>query len=477
MPEFAYFALFGVPLAAAIAVLAHAGSVRAVAPALVGGWLAMPLLSIQVAGLPPIDKESMLGTTVLIAAWLGRRGRYPPARLHWFDLPMIVWCAVPLASSIDNDLGAYDGIATSLRQIFAWGIPYAIGRLVLVDREALMVFGRTLLLGAAVYAPFCLLESRLAPQLHTWIYGLPGRSGWETVSFYGPLRWKATVFLQSSLELTPLMGAGFLFGSSLWRVDSRAVVAGFGVRLLTWAALVATLMGKSLGGFTLTVTGALTTWSGGNRGRILLLLLTAIPPVYVGTRAAGAWSGTALVEFVEANISARRADSFHFRLINEDLLLAKAMERPWLGWGGWGRNRVNDEEGRDITTTDGLWVMALGCHGLVGMISWMAAMLVPVWLVAARMRYRSQPDVDRDRVLLVAATIVALHTVDCLVNAMVNPVYGALAGGIGSVVRNDAGGKRNGPQTAVVPPDDRRARHLRPRRVRALDDAAGPGAR
>jgi hypothetical protein len=273
------------------------------------------------------------------------------------------------------------------------------------------------------------------------------------------------------------MGAGFLFGLALSRLDPRRVIAGQGVRVLTCAALLATLMGKSLGGHTLTLAGALTIWPGpGKRSKVLLLLLGALPPIYVGTRSAGAWTGGAIVEFVETNLSARRAESFQFRLINEDLLVARAMERPWFGWAGWGRNRVNDEEGRDITTTDGHWVMAFGSHGFVGLVSWMVALLLPVWIVATRTRFWKERDASRNYLLLVAATIVALHTMDCLVNAMLNPVYSALAGGICTIAWHDSAGRRRTAETPAVPvPLPRATRPLRSRKVRARADLARPG--
>ena len=35
-----------------------------------------------------------------------------------------------------------------------------------------------------------------------------------------------------------------------------------------------------------------------------------------------------------------RAESFDFRLDNDNLLIGKAMKRPLFGWGGGGRSRI-----------------------------------------------------------------------------------------------------------------------------------------
>lgn len=433
MIALAYAVLFGVPVLAALAILTHNGTARTTAAALVGGWLAMPLLTVKVSGLPDLDKSSLLVGTVLAATLVVRPALLTRWRLRWFDLPMIVWCAVPIATSLSNDLGIYDGLSTTLNQFVVWGAPYAIGRTVFGSRERLEQVGKALLIGAAAYAPFCLLESRLAPQLHMWIYGLPGRVGWENVSFYGPLKWKASVFLESPLELTLLMGIGLLFGWGLMRAGSTRRHLLPRMQLLTSMALIATLMGKSLGGVGLTFGTAMALWLGERlRTRAIIILMLGVAPLYISTRAAGTWSGEEVVNFIATNISERRAQSFEFRLINEDILLEKALRRPILGWGGWGRNRVFDENGKDLSVTDGHWIIALGIHGFVGLIAWLLATLLPSGMILARLRqYRIRSARDKTILLLVAA-IPIIHAIDCLVNAMPNPIYPILMGGLAS---------------------------------------------
>ena len=65
-------------------------------------------------------------------------------------------------------------------------------------------------------------------------------------------------------------------------------------------------------------------------------------------------------------------------LENDDMLIAKAMQKPLFGWGGWSRNRVFEESGRDMAVTDGFWILELGSNGCVGLISMTLAMLLPV---------------------------------------------------------------------------------------------------
>ncbi|HTF90340.1 MAG TPA: hypothetical protein VK843_18130 [Planctomycetota bacterium] len=438
MIAIAYVALFAIPLLAAVMILTYRGSTRVVAIALIGGWLAMPLLRVTYVGLPTMDKESMLAFSILLATWLARLGSYPPVKLRWFDLPVIVLCLAPIASSLSNHLGLYDGVSRAVRQTFIWGAPYAIGRMICVDRASLMVIGRVLLMGVVCYTPLCLLESRLAPQLHQWIYGIPGRVGWENVGFYGPLKWKPTVFLQSALELTPLMGMGFLFG--WWMLYRRrlARVGMFTMTQLAVIALVATLMGKSLGGVTLTFAGVCVLYLGHRfQTRAFLIALMALAPLYAITRTTGMWNGRALVEFIAENVSARRSASLDYRMANEDILVAKALEQPTFGWGGWGRNRVYDEEGRDRSVTDGQWVITFGTDGLVGLISWLGILLVPAWLIVTRYSSRTAWTDPQNAILQLGAVVLALHSIDCLANAMPSPIYYLIAGGLCSVLHNE----------------------------------------
>ena len=37
-----------------------------------------------------------------------------------------------------------------------------------------------------------------------------------------------------------------------------------------------------------------------------------------------------------------------------------ALDRPVFGWGGWGRSRLHDDQGRDVSVTDGLCIISAG---------------------------------------------------------------------------------------------------------------------
>ena len=135
--------------------------------------------------------------------------------------------------------------------------------------------------------------------------------------------------------------------------------------------------------------------------------------------------------FVEENIDAHRARSLRERLEQEDVLRDRAWERPILGWGRWGRSRVFDDSGQFAVMTDGLWVIIFGSSGLLGVMAWQGASIVPAFLIFWRIRGRQIASQHYGPVVALSLCVV-LYTLDCLLNAMLNPVLhltmGALAG-------------------------------------------------
>jgi O-antigen ligase len=128
-------------------------------------------------------------------------------------------------------------------------------------------------------------------------------------------------------------------------------------------------------------------------------------------------------------IDAERAGSLTDRLGNEDLLTEHALKKPVFGWGAWGRWRVKDADGRDITVSDGMWIIVRGEKGLVGLTSVTLVILLPFLLLLMRVPARdwSQPAFAAPAAI---ATLLVLYSIDNLFNAMLNPLFILGAGGL-----------------------------------------------
>jgi hypothetical protein len=409
---------------------------RAVTLALVGGWLLLP--SFDGWFDPPFlhTKRVFVPAIVLgVSALLDGRSwrRLQPA---WVDAPVAVLCAAPFAASLSNDLGAYDGLQASFEAAMTWGAPYLLGRAYLDGRAALDQLAVTLVGAALAYAPAVALEARMSPQLHRLVYGFHPFDFVQAVRGAG---FRPNVFMAHGLMLAMFMATAALLAYWLWRTGARRRIA----RIPSgWAAAIlvaATMACRSAGAAVLLVAGiAALEATRATRHAVAIAALAAVPPLYCAARISG-WTGASAVEISARVMGDDRSGSLAFRLANEDLLIEKALHRPWVGWGRWGRSRVYEEDsGRDVTVTDGLWIITLGVAGFSALVAlWLMLALPPLAVLAAYpARWWSDPRLAAPAAL---ASALLLWVIDDIPNGMVTPVFPAIAGALVSFTRARAG--------------------------------------
>jgi len=400
---------------------------RAPVVAFVAGWLFLPVASLSITGLPDYTKASATALAVLLGMLLFDRGRLVGLRFRWFDMPMIVWCLTPFASSLSNGLGVYDGLSSVLNQSVIWGLPYFLGRAYFSELDGLRELAIGVAVGGLIYIPLCLYEVRMSPQLHTMVYGYyPHSGGFSQVKRFGGYR--PVVFMIHGLAVGMWMCGAALVGYWLWASGSIRRMAGVPFGALLVGLLVTVVLCKSSGALVLLAVGiVILEVVRKTASKLLIWALVLVAPVYIGARTTNLWTGDSAVELAD-KLGSDRASSLSFRFRNEDILVAKARSQPVFGWGGWGRNRVYDEEGKDLSVTDGLWVIALGKFGLVGLTSITAATLLPLILLAARSQASAWRSA-RQAPAVALAMLLCLYMIDNLMNDMVNPVYTLAIGG------------------------------------------------
>lgn len=401
---------------------------QAVLAAFVGAWLFLPMARYPLVGLPDFTKTLATTLGVGLGVLLFDASRLTRLRFHTLDLPILVFCLSPfVTSSINPGLGPYDGLSAVVDQIVTWGLPYLFGRIYFSDPAGLRALALAIVAGGLIYVPLALFEIRMSPQLHQWLYGWH-QHDWSQVKRFGGFR--PTVFMAHGLMVATWFAAATLLAWWLW--TTRAARHALTIPLaLAWPALaLTTALCKSVNAWVscllgLTALVALR-WT---RTRLVLIALVAAAPAYMSLRAAGLWDGHHLVAAAEQFLSPDRVDSLRFRLDNESVLATHAMRRPGFGWGRWNRNRP-DQADAGPTTTDGLWIIVLGQNGIVGLAALSAVCLLPPALLFTRCRPAAliTPPVAP---LTVLALLLVLYLLDCLMNAMVNPIYLLAAGGLG----------------------------------------------
>jgi len=405
------------------------GGRRAVLISLLVGWLFLPWFNPIGRTIPFLHSKQMfvsvfvLGVSLLLdgQVWRGLRPRL-------VDLPVLVLCLGPFFTSLANGLGAYDGASAVFEASATWGAPYLLGRAYLGRPGAILDAARAVVLTALAYMPLCLWEIRMSPQLHRQLYGFHQHNIAQHFRDGHP---RPMVFLAHGLMVGMLMASGAVTAWWLWRTRSLRDVAGIRLAMAAPALAIMTYLCRSTGALLIMVGGVLVLEASRHlRWPVLLLALALGPAGYVTLRIAG--TSPAVMPLVEAAgkyFGPNRAESLRIRVVNDEMLTERALQRPWLGWGRWGDSRVQDEDGRDITVVDGLWVLQLGTTGLIGLCAAGLLLALPLLTLLKALPGRTwdHPQVAPAAVL---AVVVGLWAVDDLLNAMMSPVYPMLAGAV-----------------------------------------------
>jgi tetratricopeptide (TPR) repeat protein len=423
-------ALFGwIPLVLTLFTILPAR--RAVLVGSIAGWLLLPPFGIDLPGLPNYDKAAAVSVGILLGTLFFQPARLVQFRFRWFDLPMILWCACPFISSVLNGLGAYDGISMVIRQVMGWFFPYLVGRLYLTDVEGLRELAMGMIVSGLCLMPFCFLEMKMSPIMSKLVYGFGGL-GYGEGTRYGIFR--PRIFFGSGLELGLWMNTVSLVTWWLWRTGQLKSLWGIRGGMICAVVLFTTIACRATGATALLLAAMAALWISHRTGRkwaMWALLLAA--PFYCFVRVNNLWSGASAVDLVRTITNEDRAHSLEYRLVNEDLLIAKALQQPIFGWGGWGRSFVYDEWDHQLSVVDGMWMAALGGFGMVGLITLTTALLLPAALFLGRFSVKQwdQPSLAPAAAI---AVVVDLCLLDGLFNGMLNVIYIIAAGGLVNIV-------------------------------------------
>lgn len=448
MPNtFAYIVIFSWPIIALV-LTRRLGLSMAVAVAVIGGFLLLPTATaVNLPILPKFDKDFSAVLAGLLVFWSKRKTRFPVGGATPLDTsqPQPGWlpsnilfrlCLLALfggiiLTSLTNTaplvygprvlqgMAFYD-ILNSVQTAIVSLIPLLLGRKFFASPRDQAVFLTALAVAGILYSFPVLLEVRLSPQLSKWIYGFFPHSFKQHVRGDG---FRPLVFMSHGLVLSLFLSLSLLASLACSRLDGgRQRLKFLGAAGFLFVTLV---LSKSLGALAIAFLFVPVMIFAKPRMQVLFsAAVAAIVLTYPALRSYGVIP-TEQVTAIAETIDETRARSLNFRLINEDALLAKAAEKPLLGWGGWGRWRVYNAAGEDITVSDGRWVIDFVSGGWVRYIAIFGLLCLPIIVLVFR---RSATVVDTASAA--TALILAANLVDLLPNAGLTPLSWLLAGSL-----------------------------------------------
>lgn len=441
MPNlFAYLVLLGWPLVAVV-LFRLLTLERALVWTVVAGHLLLPSeTQIKFPTIPVIDRSTVVSLSALFLCLLmaPKPAMKPDVMARAWQIVLLTLFGLvvltPLLTVVQNTqpiingkvhlpgLRLYDAY-NMISNIFFQMVPFWLGLRYLNTREGHKVLLEALAIGGVFYSFPALLEVRISPQLHRWVYGFFPSDFVQSMRDGG---FRPNVFLNHGLMVGIFFALSIVAALVLYREARREKRTAYGwLAAAIW--LTATLfLCKSLGAFALAlIFGAVTLLFGRRLQVVTGVFVAVVVLLYPMLRGGGIIPVDTVYEIAQS-ISEDRASSLKFRLDNEDALLDRANEKPVAGWGSWGRNSIYDPDtGRMTSITDGVWLIFIGIFGWLGYIGRFGLLTVPILLYALR---RNGPSMITPGLIMVLS--VAL--VDLLPNAgLVNYVWlmaGATAG-------------------------------------------------
>lgn len=403
---------------------------------ILGAYLLLPVgTAIKLEGVPALDKTSIPNLVALLGCFITARGLrfwYRPGVAEGLILLFLVGPfitsnlnsdTIVIAEKILPGVGAYDALSASVTQ-FIFFAPYVLGRQLFRKEKNTEDLLRALVIAGLAYSLPMLFEVRMSPQLHIWIYGYFPH-GFDQQFRAGGFR--PVVFMGHGLLVAFFTATIVIAAAALLR--GRMQVGRFPIAWVTGFLGGLLLLCKSMGPLLYAlVLAPLVRWAKPKTQLRVAAVLVSFALMYPVLRMADLVPTASLLSAAEM-VSTERAESLATRFEQEKILLDHAKERFWFGWGRFGRSRIYAEDsGKDISVTDGGWIIQLGTFGFIGFLAEFGLLAFPVFRAASSLRFAQST--QEALFLATLALIVAVNLFDLVPNASISPWTWLLAGAL-----------------------------------------------
>ncbi|WP_149141841.1 hypothetical protein [Gemmobacter caeruleus] len=409
---------------------------RALIWSVLGGYMVLPpAIAFNLPVVPDITKDSLPGLVALAIvlfvlkdrlsfwpeSWLGR-GLIVLFVLSPFGTVLTNPEPVPIGPGMLQGMRLYDSVAAVTNQMIEI-LPLFLARRYLGTPEGMRAILVALVAAGLAYSLPMMIEARLSPQLNVWIYGYFQHDFFQTirnggfrpvvfmphglwVAFFALMAFAAALVF---LRLGPVAARPRQFATVLYLGVMLALCKSMGV-LIDAAVLLPLILFAP------------------RRWQVYVAFVLALVVItYPALRGLHLLPLDEVTNFARG-FSADRAGSFQFRLNNEEALLVHAAEKPWFGWGGYGRNLLYDPlTGARLSIADGAWIITLGLYGWAGYVAQFGLLVLPLLLLGREVWRGAGP---ASPWVAGVALIFAANLIDLLPNGTLVPFTWLLAGAI-----------------------------------------------
>lgn len=351
-------------------------------------------------------------------------------------------------------ISKHTAITFILTDLISYVVPFMLGIALAHRRDWFVDSTRMWLWFGVVYGVLIMLEARLSPQLHRWIYGYLQHSFLQLMRGGG---FRPIVFMNHALEVALYASTTAILAVTLYKRKVRSVKH---IGFITAYLCILPILCKSSASIIYLAVGAtailllaprLQLYLAGALGGLVILM----PLVHLS----GAFPSEEIIDYATRLTNEERAASLAYRFKNDDDLVRQTLQRPYFGWGGFSRGWIYNDDGTSWTVVDGAWIIALNDRGIIGYLAHFGLFL---WPLFKAMR-APLAGVTREARGLIAGVAVVLGfcSFDLLMNGMFNAFSfffaGVLLGLLNApwirldprMARSPSG--RPLPRTAVVP--------------------------
>ncbi len=415
------------------------------------------VVTLDAPGLPGLGKYEAASIACLLGMLVRGRTRLREARPfrgpEVLTLGMVACSICTVATNGDTlvygstripGMTLWDVVGEVYRDVLWFTVPFLVGRASVPGVQELRRLLSVIVMCGVIYTPLLFIELQLSPQLHAWVYGFHQHSFAQTMRGGG---FRPTVFMPHGLPVALFMAWSALAAVTLAR--ARRSLPGAPAPLVAgylWAFLVAC---KSLGALLFGAFATAVTMMMPPRAVARIAFVGALVVLaYPACRNYHLFPVDQALAMARA-VSDDRARSLDYRFQMEELLTQHTAERPWFGWGGWGRHFVySPESGQSITVSDGYWIIVISVRGIVGFAFMFPLLLWPLLVLPRRLR---RVEVIADRKLVTGlASIVLIGVVDLIPNGLFTPLVVFFGGALYGAARGMAS-TAAAPSTDVIP--------------------------